>query len=87
MQARVATGLLVLAASAAHVLTVHAWKAVSVEDFGAKGDNLTDNTVAFRAALAAVKASGGEVLVPGGKLSVYRTAPVNLTSNGVTNVC
>ena len=41
-----------------------AWKAVSVEDYGAVGDNYTDNTKAFRAALRAVKdEGGGEVLV------------------------
>lgn len=60
------------------------WKVVSVEDFGAVGDNGTDNTVAFRAALLAVKPTGGEVVVPAGK--VYRTGPVNLTSNVVLRV-
>lgn len=49
------------------------WKFVSVTDFGAVGDNETDNTIAFRAALLAV-ASGGEVLVPNG---VFQTAPFN----------
>jgi polygalacturonase len=37
-----------------------AWKSVSVEDYGALGDNSTDNTKAFRDALLAV-AGGGEV--------------------------
>eukprot|EP01050_Picozoa_sp_SAG11_P020782 SAG11_NODE_3570_length_2362_cov_5.801149_1_plen_527_part_00 len=60
------------------------WKEVSVEDFGAKGDNETDNTKAFRAALLAIKAGGGEVLVPAG--GVFRTAPVNLSSNVVLRV-
>jgi polygalacturonase len=61
------------------------WKEVSIEDFGAKGDNATDNTKAFRAALLAVKDSGGgEVLVPAG--GVFRTGPVNLTSNTVLRV-
>lgn len=63
--------------------SAHGWKSVSVEDFGAIGDNATDNTKAFRAALAAV-VGGGEVLVPASK--VFRTAPVNLTSNVVFRV-
>ena len=63
---------------------VAAWKSVNVEDFGAKGDNATDNTKAFRAALLAVAAGGGEVLVPAAK--VYQTAPINLTSNVVLRV-
>ena len=74
--------LLALATTAA--AAPRAWKEVSVEDYGAKGDNLvacaasmshpgaggqccdtaigapTDNTKAFRAALAAVK-GGGQV--------------------------
>eukprot|EP01052_Picozoa_sp_SAG31_P001024 SAG31_NODE_33_length_32018_cov_69.763088_8_plen_174_part_00 len=60
------------------------WRAVSVEDFGAVGDNKTDNTHAFRSALLAVKESGGEVVVPAGK--IYQTAPINLTSNTVLRV-
>ena len=40
---------------------------VSVLDFGAVGDfNVTDNTAAFSAALAAVAAAGGVVFVPAG---------------------
>lgn len=60
------------------------WRAVSIEDFGAVGDNKTDSTHAFRAALLAVKAGGGEVLVPANK--IYQTAPINLTSNVVLRV-
>lgn len=59
------------------------WKSVTVEDFGAVGDNQTDNTAAFRAALRAV-VGGGEVVVPAGK--AYQTGPVNLTSNVVLRV-
>ena len=57
---------------------VWGWKTVSVTDFGAVGDNRTDNTVAMRAALAAVADGGGEVVVPEG---LYQTLPLNLTSN------
>ena len=62
-----------------------AWKQVSIEDFGAVGDNRTDCTHAFRSALLAVKESGGgEVLVPADK--IFQTAPINLTSNVVLRV-
>ena len=60
----------------------NAWSVVSIADFGAVGDNKTDNTHAFRSAIAAV-AGGGEVTVPEG---VFQTAPFNLTSNTVLNV-
>lgn len=66
----------------AHAAHAVAWRTVSVEDFGAVGDNSTDNTLAFRAALQAVS-GGGEVLVPAG---VFQTAPFNLTSNIVLRV-
>jgi hypothetical protein len=59
----------VLAVVAASVLADVAlsWKSVSVEDYGAVGDNRTDNTKAFREALLAVRDGGGEVVVPFGK--------------------
>jgi polygalacturonase len=50
-----------------------------VQDFGAVGDGQTLNTVAFRAAIAAVaKAGGGRLTVPAG---VFRTGPFELCSN------
>jgi polygalacturonase len=62
------------------------WKVVSIEDYGAKGDNATDNTKAFRNALLAVE-GGGEVLVPGPvSTKIFQTAPINLTSNVVLRV-
>ena len=65
--------------------TATAWRSVSIDDFGAKGDNATINTAAFRSALAAVAADGGgELVVPAS--GVYRTAPVILTSNMVLRV-
>jgi len=65
--------------SALSAASAASWLVVSVEDFGAVGDNTTDCTRAFRAALAAVAASGGgEVVVPAG---LFKTGPVNLTSN------
>ena len=56
-----------------------AFLTVSVTQYGAVGDNVTDNTAAFRAALAAVKAAGGgEVIVPAG---IFKTGPFNLSSH------
>lgn len=56
------------------------WRVVNILDFGAIGDNVTDNTIAIQEALRAVKDSGGgEVLVPAG--GVFQTTPINLTSN------
>jgi hypothetical protein len=39
---------------------------ISVKDFGATGDGITDDTAAVQAALDAAKATGGEVLIPSG---------------------
>lgn len=55
-----------------------AWTVVSVTDFGAVGDNATDNTLAFRQALTAVN-GGGEVVVPAA--GIFKTAPFNLSSS------
>jgi hypothetical protein len=41
---------------------------VNVIDFGAVGDNSTDNTTAFANAVAALPSSGGEVYIPGSAL-------------------
>ena len=62
---------------------------VSVTDYGAVGDNRTDNTLPFRAAFAAVlAASGGEVRVPAvnGTPSIFKTAPFNLSSNIIFSI-
>ena len=56
------------------------WNVVNILDFGAIGDNVTDNTIAMQEALRAVQdLGGGQVLVPAG--GVFQTAPINLTSN------
>jgi len=75
--------LAILALKAASGEASPRWHSVSVEDYGAVGDNATDNTDAFRSALLAV-AGGGEVVVPASK--IFQTAPVNLTSNVVLRV-
>jgi len=61
------------------VVSVRGWISVSIEDYGAVGDNSTDNTDAFRNAFGAVlAASGGEVRVPAG---IFKTGPFNISSN------
>jgi polygalacturonase len=57
--------------------------AVSVRDHGAKGDGISDDTVAFELAIAAVERAGkGSVIVPAvGQMSEYLIRPINLTSN------
>ncbi len=77
-------GLSVMTTGAVAAGAAGGWKQVSIEEFGAVGDNHTDCTHAFRSALLAVKESGGEVLVPADK--IYQTAPINLTSNVVLRV-
>ena len=52
---------------------------VSVKDFGAVGDGVTDDGAAIRAAIASVTANGGEVYFPAGTYKV--TAAVGDTSN------
>lgn len=50
-----------------------------LQDFDGAGDGTTDNTEAFRRAVAAcAKAGGGRVVVKGG---VFRTGPIHLKSN------
>lgn len=79
MRSRVLLLMLVLAGD---IRYSRAWRSVSVTEFGAIGDNKTDNTEAFRAATRAVD-GGGEIIVPSG---IFQTAPFNLTSNVVLHV-
>jgi polygalacturonase len=76
---------IIAAALLAAAPSASAWKVVSVTDFGAVGDNATDNTAAFRAALLAVSGpGGGEVIVPAP--GIFKTAPFNLTSDNLLTV-
>lgn len=51
----------------------------NVVDYGAKGDGVATNTVAFRAAVEACEgAGGGTIVIPEGE---YLTGPVHLRSN------
>jgi polygalacturonase len=64
-------------------------KTFNVTDYGAKGDNSTDNTSAFQKAISACNAAGGgQVVVPSGTYvtgAIYIKSNVNLHLNsGVT---
>lgn len=50
---------------------------LNVLDYGAVGDNLTDNSAAFNAAINALPASGGTIFIPSGvyKLNITITKP------------
>ena len=53
---------------------------VSVKDFGAVGDGVTDDTAAFNAAIAALPANGGTIYVPNADYRINLT----ITKSGVT---
>jgi hypothetical protein len=58
---------------------------VSVKDFGAKGDLVTDDTAAIASAISAVTSAGGEVFLPvcaGYKTTAPLTVPSNVTLRG-----
>jgi len=61
---------------------------VSVRDFGAKGDGVTDDTAAFQAALDSLKERGGTVFVPVGTYLIksHLRVPNNVTLEGVWKI-
>jgi len=61
---------------------------VSVMDFGAKADGVTDDTAAFAAAFAALPAGGGTVSVPTGNymIKTHLSVPPNTTLEGVWSI-
>ena len=50
---------------------------VSVKDYGAKGDGTNDDTAAFAAAVAALPAAGGTVLIPASSSFYKITGPIS----------
>jgi hypothetical protein len=54
-------------------------EAISVKDFGAKGDGTTNDTAALQAAADAIPANGGGLMFPPGRYAV--TGSVRLSSN------
>ena len=50
---------------------------ISVKDFGAKGDGVTDDTVAIQAAANAIPATGGTLFFPAGQYRISSASPPN----------
>jgi len=61
---------------------------VSVTDYGAKGDGVTDDTAAFTAAMKAVADKGGTAFVPVGNylIKTHLSVPSNVTLEGVWSI-
>lgn len=71
--------------SEAAVKSSTSFASYNIVDFGAVGDNLTDNTVAFHTVTNLLKEQGGgEIIIPAG--GIFKTAPFNLSSNLVMTV-
>ena len=65
------------------------WQGYNVRDFGAMGDGVTDDTVAFQAAINTAYAnSGGTVFVPAGYYLINDFLSINscVTLKGVNEV-
>lgn len=54
---------------------------IDVRDKGARGDGMHDDTAAFQAAIDALPASGGTVIVPDGRYMINAARSINLRSN------
>jgi polygalacturonase len=54
---------------------------IDVRDKGARGDGMHDDTAAFQAAIDALPASGGTVIVPDGRYMIDAARSINLRSN------
>jgi len=54
---------------------------INVRNFGAMGNGVTDDTAAFQAAINALPASGGVIVVPSGTYMIDATKSINMRSN------
>ena len=75
-----------LAAGAGAVATTVQTKlreTISVKDFGAKGDNSTDDTAAIQAAIDSLSAKGGVVFFPAGYYKISNTLLVKYSNIGL----
>ena len=54
---------------------------INVRNFGAMGNGVTDDTAAFQAAINALPASGGVIVVPSGTYMIDATTSINMRSN------
>ena len=61
---------------------------VNVRDYGAKGDEVTDDTAAFQSAMNAVAKQGGTVAVPVGNylINTHLVVPQNVTLEGIWKI-
>ena len=64
---------------------------VSVKDFGAKGDGITDDTLAIQTAIDSVPATGGTVFVPAGDYRISNSIAIGhdntiLTGEGAASI-
>jgi hypothetical protein len=84
-QASGANATAIAAASQAAIANTNANTAlarsqVSIKDFGAKGDGITDDTASIRAAIAATP-EGGTLFVPAGQFKITDTILINRSIN------
>ena len=75
--------LLAAASGVSFAQTSITGRVYSVRAYGAKGDNSTNDTAAFTAAVSALNASGGTLKIPAGTYLVD-AAILTITTNGVT---
>ena len=54
---------------------------INVRNFGAMGNGVTDDTAAFQAAINALPASGGVIVVPSGTYLIDATKSINMRPN------
>ena len=62
-------------------LTIGTTATINVRNAGAKGDGWHDDTAAFQAAIDALPASGGTILVPAGKYMINTLKSIHLRSH------
>ncbi|NUS60485.1 MAG: glycoside hydrolase family 28 protein, partial [Lysobacter sp.] len=54
---------------------------LDVRNYGAKGDGVRDDTASINAAIAALPAAGGTVVVPAGRYMIDAVKSINLRSS------
>jgi hypothetical protein len=74
-------GLILVLPTTGCAQPVQSGTTINVRDKGAKGDGVHDDTAAFQAAVDALPASGGTVVVPSGNYMIDATRAISLRSN------
>src|SRR5207245_6472542 len=59
-------------------------QAISIKDFGAKGDGTTDDTAAIQAAIDAVPNGSATIVIPTGKFRITSALVVPVTASNLT---